>query len=61
MMYCGNTLGRFYFVLVRQIDALKLMTKAELVNWFMEHRGDGSRMLSVHVSSPAVCLLDIGM
>lgn len=35
--------------LSREIDALKLMTKAELVNWFMEHRGEGSRKLSVHV------------
>lgn len=25
------------------------MTKAELVNWFMEHRGEGNRKLSVHV------------
>uniref|UniRef100_A0A671K993 Nardilysin-like n=1 Tax=Sinocyclocheilus anshuiensis TaxID=1608454 RepID=A0A671K993_9TELE len=36
--------------LSREIDALKLMTKAELVNWFMEHRGEGNRKLSVHVS-----------
>uniref|UniRef100_A0A671KBM1 Nardilysin-like n=1 Tax=Sinocyclocheilus anshuiensis TaxID=1608454 RepID=A0A671KBM1_9TELE len=35
--------------LSREIDALKLMTKAELVNWFMEHRGEGNRKLSVHV------------
>uniref|UniRef100_A0A8C1F3K7 Nardilysin a (N-arginine dibasic convertase) n=1 Tax=Cyprinus carpio carpio TaxID=630221 RepID=A0A8C1F3K7_CYPCA len=35
--------------LSREIDALKLMTKAELVNWFMEHRGQGNRKLSVHV------------
>ncbi|XP_051556043.1 nardilysin-like [Myxocyprinus asiaticus] len=35
--------------LSREIDALKLMTKAELVNWFMEHRGEGKRELSVHV------------
>ncbi|XP_067308433.1 nardilysin isoform X2 [Pseudorasbora parva] len=35
--------------LSREIDALKLMTKAELVNWFMEHRGGGNRKLSVHV------------
>ncbi|XP_022541381.2 nardilysin [Astyanax mexicanus] len=33
----------------REIDALKLMTKAELVNWFMEHRGETSRKLSIHV------------
>uniref|UniRef100_A0A8C2HUJ2 Nardilysin a (N-arginine dibasic convertase) n=1 Tax=Cyprinus carpio TaxID=7962 RepID=A0A8C2HUJ2_CYPCA len=36
--------------LSREIDALKLMTKAELVNWYMEHRGQGNRKLSVHVS-----------
>ncbi|XP_056599848.1 nardilysin [Triplophysa dalaica] len=35
--------------LSREIDALKLMTKAELINWFMEHGGEGSRKLSVHV------------
>uniref|UniRef100_A0A673N4G9 Nardilysin-like n=1 Tax=Sinocyclocheilus rhinocerous TaxID=307959 RepID=A0A673N4G9_9TELE len=35
--------------LSREIDALKLMTKAELVNWFMGHRGEGNRKLSVHV------------
>uniref|UniRef100_A0A8C1MA01 Nardilysin a (N-arginine dibasic convertase) n=1 Tax=Cyprinus carpio TaxID=7962 RepID=A0A8C1MA01_CYPCA len=35
--------------LSREIDALKLMTKAELVNWYMEHRGQGNRKLSVHV------------
>ncbi|XP_048117608.1 nardilysin [Alosa alosa] len=33
----------------REIDALKLMTKAELVSWFMEHRGQTSKKLSVHV------------
>ncbi|TRY81976.1 hypothetical protein DNTS_030982 [Danionella cerebrum] len=35
--------------LSREIDALKLMTKTELLNWFMEHRGEGNRKLSVHV------------
>uniref|UniRef100_A0A3B4C7I2 Nardilysin a (N-arginine dibasic convertase) n=1 Tax=Pygocentrus nattereri TaxID=42514 RepID=A0A3B4C7I2_PYGNA len=35
--------------LSREIDALKLMTKAELVSWFMVHRGETSRKLSVHV------------
>uniref|UniRef100_A0A8C1CRS0 Nardilysin a (N-arginine dibasic convertase) n=1 Tax=Cyprinus carpio carpio TaxID=630221 RepID=A0A8C1CRS0_CYPCA len=38
--------------LSREIDALKLMTKAELVNWFMGHRGEGNRKLSVHVRLP---------
>uniref|UniRef100_A0AAY4A776 Nardilysin n=1 Tax=Denticeps clupeoides TaxID=299321 RepID=A0AAY4A776_9TELE len=33
----------------REIEALKLMTKSELVSWFLEHRGDSSRKLSVHV------------
>uniref|UniRef100_A0A671SQI3 Nardilysin-like n=1 Tax=Sinocyclocheilus anshuiensis TaxID=1608454 RepID=A0A671SQI3_9TELE len=35
--------------LSREIDALKLMTKAELVNWFMGHQGESNRKLSVHV------------
>lgn len=33
----------------REIEALKQMTRAELVSWFQEHRGQGSRKLSVHV------------
>ncbi|XP_033884847.3 nardilysin-like [Acipenser ruthenus] len=33
----------------REIEALKLITKSELVSWFMEHRGAGSKKLSVHV------------
>ncbi|XP_071772027.2 nardilysin [Centroberyx gerrardi] len=33
----------------REIEALKQMTKAELVTWFQEHRGQNSRKLSVHV------------
>ncbi|XP_035269344.1 nardilysin b [Anguilla anguilla] len=35
--------------LSKEIEALRLITKAELVSWFMEHRGAGSRKLSVHV------------
>ncbi|XP_066503418.1 nardilysin b [Hoplias malabaricus] len=35
--------------LSKEIEALKQMTKAELVSWFMEHRGPESRKLSVHV------------
>ncbi|XP_064196993.1 nardilysin-like [Anguilla rostrata] len=35
--------------LSREVDALKLMTKAELLSWFLEHRGPHSRKLSVHV------------
>uniref|UniRef100_A0A3Q4B2A1 Uncharacterized protein n=1 Tax=Mola mola TaxID=94237 RepID=A0A3Q4B2A1_MOLML len=34
----------------REIQALKQMTRAELVSWFKEHRGENSRKLSVHVS-----------
>uniref|UniRef100_A0A8C3AQ26 Nardilysin convertase n=1 Tax=Cyclopterus lumpus TaxID=8103 RepID=A0A8C3AQ26_CYCLU len=35
----------------REIEALKQMTRAELVSWFKEHhRGRSSRKLSVHVS-----------
>uniref|UniRef100_A0A8C7F6R0 Nardilysin b (N-arginine dibasic convertase) n=1 Tax=Oncorhynchus kisutch TaxID=8019 RepID=A0A8C7F6R0_ONCKI len=34
----------------REIEALKLITKAELVSWFMEHRDTTSKKLSVHVS-----------
>ncbi|XP_037602322.1 nardilysin-like [Sebastes umbrosus] len=33
----------------REIDALKQMTRAELVSWYKEHRGQNSRQLSVHV------------
>ncbi|XP_071354291.1 nardilysin-like [Trachinotus anak] len=33
----------------REIEALKQMTRAELVSWFNEHRGQSSRKLSVHV------------
>ncbi|XP_029900301.1 nardilysin [Myripristis murdjan] len=33
----------------REIDALKQMTRVELVSWFQEHRGQSSRKLSVHV------------
>ncbi|XP_032356366.1 nardilysin isoform X1 [Etheostoma spectabile] len=33
----------------REIEALKQMTRAELVSWFKEHRGQNSRKLSVHV------------
>ncbi len=60
MMNCGKILGHSHlFLLVQQIDALKLMTKAELVNWFMEHRGQGNRKLSVHVSLPPHRSLEI--
>ncbi|XP_023282535.1 nardilysin-like [Seriola lalandi dorsalis] len=33
----------------REIEALKQMTRAELVSWFHEHRGQSSRKLSMHV------------
>ncbi|KAF7659388.1 hypothetical protein LDENG_00298590 [Lucifuga dentata] len=33
----------------REIEALKQMTRAELVSWLQEHRGRNSRKLSVHV------------
>uniref|UniRef100_A0A8C4F3U4 Nardilysin a (N-arginine dibasic convertase) n=1 Tax=Dicentrarchus labrax TaxID=13489 RepID=A0A8C4F3U4_DICLA len=35
----------------REIEALKQMTRTELVSWFKEHRGQNSRKLSVHVSN----------
>ncbi|KAJ8273984.1 hypothetical protein COCON_G00086090 [Conger conger] len=35
--------------LTREVDALKLMTKAELLSWYLEHRGAHCRKLSVHV------------
>lgn len=35
--------------LSKEIEALKQMTKAELVSWFMGHRGAEGRKLSVHV------------
>uniref|UniRef100_A0A4W6E4G4 Nardilysin convertase n=1 Tax=Lates calcarifer TaxID=8187 RepID=A0A4W6E4G4_LATCA len=34
----------------REIEALKQMSRAELVSWFQEHRGQNSRKLSVHVN-----------
>uniref|UniRef100_A0A4W4GHI1 Nardilysin a (N-arginine dibasic convertase) n=1 Tax=Electrophorus electricus TaxID=8005 RepID=A0A4W4GHI1_ELEEL len=34
----------------KEIEALKQMTKAELVSWFMEHRGAQNRKLSIHVA-----------
>uniref|UniRef100_A0A7N8Y946 Nardilysin a (N-arginine dibasic convertase) n=1 Tax=Mastacembelus armatus TaxID=205130 RepID=A0A7N8Y946_9TELE len=33
----------------REIAALKQMTRAELISWFQEHRGQKSRKLSMHV------------
>uniref|UniRef100_A0A8C7NN26 Nardilysin a (N-arginine dibasic convertase) n=1 Tax=Oncorhynchus mykiss TaxID=8022 RepID=A0A8C7NN26_ONCMY len=33
----------------REIEALKQMTRAELVSWYLEHRGHNCRKLSVHV------------
>ncbi|KAM3876483.1 nardilysin b [Diretmus argenteus] len=33
----------------KEIEALKFITKEELVSWFLEHRDAGSRKLSVHV------------
>uniref|UniRef100_W5LF01 Nardilysin b (N-arginine dibasic convertase) n=1 Tax=Astyanax mexicanus TaxID=7994 RepID=W5LF01_ASTMX len=35
--------------LSKEIEALKQMTKAELLSWFMGHRGAEGRKLSVHV------------
>lgn len=40
-----------------QIEALKQMTRDELVSWFKEHRGQSSRKLSVHVSNAFVFML----
>lgn len=39
---------RLWFVL--QIEVLKTFTQQELVSWFLEHRNNSSRKLSVHVS-----------
>ncbi|KAL7867154.1 hypothetical protein AOLI_G00149680 [Acnodon oligacanthus] len=33
----------------KEIEALKQMTKAQLVSWFLQHRGAENRKLSVHV------------
>lgn len=38
-----------------QIEALKRITKADLISWFMEHRHSNSRRLSIHVSAVYVC------
>uniref|UniRef100_A0A8D0H138 Nardilysin convertase n=1 Tax=Sphenodon punctatus TaxID=8508 RepID=A0A8D0H138_SPHPU len=35
--------------LAREIDALKSLSKADLVNWFQAHRGNEGKVLSVHV------------
>ncbi|XP_074858591.1 nardilysin [Carettochelys insculpta] len=35
--------------LAREIEALKSLTKADLVDWFQAHRGSQSKVLSVHV------------
>ncbi|KAH0618622.1 hypothetical protein JD844_017997 [Phrynosoma platyrhinos] len=35
--------------LVREIDALKSLSQSELVDWFQAHRGQESKVLSVHV------------
>lgn len=35
--------------LAREIEALKSLTKADLVDWFQAHRGSESKVLSVHV------------
>uniref|UniRef100_A0A8D3BVI1 Nardilysin a (N-arginine dibasic convertase) n=1 Tax=Scophthalmus maximus TaxID=52904 RepID=A0A8D3BVI1_SCOMX len=43
-----------YDRLNREIEALKQMTRAELVSWFQEHRGQSSRKLSVHVRNVLV-------
>uniref|UniRef100_A0A4W6E4D9 Nardilysin convertase n=1 Tax=Lates calcarifer TaxID=8187 RepID=A0A4W6E4D9_LATCA len=47
----------------REIEALKQMSRAELVSWFQEHRGQNSRKLSVHVVGfgglSAVAVMDI--
>lgn len=39
-----------------QIEALKQMTRSELVSWFKEHQGEKSRKLSVHVSNTHMCV-----
>lgn len=39
---------RLWFAL--QIEVLKTFTQQELVSWFLEHRNNSSRKLSVHVS-----------
>ncbi|XP_046874400.1 nardilysin-like [Hypomesus transpacificus] len=33
----------------REVEALKQMTRAELVSWYLEHRGHNCRKLSIHV------------
>ncbi|XP_043857864.1 LOW QUALITY PROTEIN: nardilysin [Dromiciops gliroides] len=35
--------------LAHEIQALKSFSKADLVNWFKSHRGNGSKIVSVHV------------
>lgn len=46
---------RLWFVL--QIEVLKTFTQQELVSWFLEHRNNSSRKLSVHVSKQEAVFL----
>ena len=39
-----------------QIEALKKMSRTELVSWFQEHREQNSRKLSVHVRNAFMCV-----
>ena len=39
-----------------QIEALKRITKADIISWLMEHRHSESKRLSVHVSTTRVCV-----
>lgn len=46
---------RLWFAL--QIEVLKTFTQQELVFWFLEHRNNSSRKLSVHVSKQEAVFL----
>lgn len=46
---------RLWFAL--QIEVLKTFTQQELVSWFLEHRNNSSRKLSVHVSKQEAVFL----
>lgn len=39
-----------------QIEALKSITQADLVNWFQAHRSNQRKVLSVHVSVWQPCV-----
>lgn len=40
-----------------QVEVLKGFSREQLVSWFLDHRGNCSRKLSVHVSAAMMVLV----